>query len=82
MSIQIPGPSELRESVSWCGAEYRRPASLRRARGEGRALAVHPVQERGPSPRRKQRGERCGHYSARRSMIWGEWQVPFDRMPG
>ena len=36
-------------------------------RGEGRALALCRVQERGPSPRTEQRGGRCSHYSALRS---------------
>jgi hypothetical protein len=48
--------------------EGRRPAPLGGVRGEGRALASHRVQERGPSPRTEQRGGRCSHYSALRSM--------------
>jgi hypothetical protein len=36
-------------------------------RGEGRALALCRVQERGPSPRTQQRGGRCSQYSALRS---------------
>ena len=38
-------------------------------RGEGRALALCRVQGRGPSPRTKQRGERCSQYSALRSIM-------------
>ena len=49
--------------------EGRRPAPLGRVRGEGRALALRPVQGRGPSPRTKQRGGRCSHYSALRSKV-------------
>jgi hypothetical protein len=44
--------------------EGRRPAPLGRARGEGRALAAHPVQWRGPSPRTKQRERMCSQNSA------------------
>ena len=40
-------------------------------RGEGRALALHPVQVRGPSPRTEQRGGPCSHYSALRSKRKG-----------
>ena len=47
--------------------EGRRPAPLGGVRGEGRALASHRVQARGPSPRTEQRGGRCSHYSALRS---------------
>jgi hypothetical protein len=43
--------------------EGRRPAPLGRVRGEGRELAVCPLQGRGPSPRTKQR-----EYSALLSM--------------
>jgi len=48
--------------------EGRRSAPLGRVRGEGRALALRPVHGRGPSPRTKQRGGRCSHDSALRSM--------------
>jgi hypothetical protein len=47
----------------------RVPALQAWVRGEGRALALRPVQGREPSPRTKQRGERCSHYSALRSIL-------------
>jgi hypothetical protein len=64
--------------------EGRRPAPLGRVpapeawvRGEGRALAAHPVQGRGPSPRTKQPVRMCSQDSGLLSKEAG----PLSRHP-
>ena len=61
--------------------EGRRSAPLGRVRGEGRALAVRPVQERGPSPRTEQRGDRCS-IIPRCVVSLGTVTVTYDEVVG